>query len=269
MQNAKGSAGKMGFLETIPNTVSEQYEGPKDKNGNEEEADDIGGTYMEIRGGTVEELPAGKKFAQYAPNYPHEQHTPFVRTNGREIARGVGGDYTAMYGDRENESFSSTKAGEQENRASNFYHQSLIRRVENKIYEIFVRYALLYNQLGNLKYSSIDRYLENYYFWGITKPWLDPYKESVSNEINKRNGWVSDNQVIQSNGGRMEDVFADKKMKMDYEKKFGFKLEEPKETPAVNDKQKDDTNKKDDASKDDNAENVDDNAKRNLKIMKM
>lgn len=224
LQNAKGGAAKMGFLEKPLDAISE-YTGATDKDGNEESADSTGGKYMDMEAASIEELPNGWKFAGYDPKFPHQQHQPFVRSNGRKIASGIGRDYAALFGDRESESYSSGRTGELKMRGAYAYMQAIIReQILIPVYEEWLKYALLNDALNPLKYGLIEKYKEHYW-QGYVRPWVDMQKEVNANQDAEKAGYKSKIQIVSEMGNRYEDILRDKQAEKKLEKKYGIDQE--------------------------------------------
>lgn len=219
LQNAKASAAKMGFLKKPLDAIYD-YQGADEVEG-ETSSEPDAGKYMDFEGGTVEELPAGYEFQAFTPEFPHAQHAEFVRNNGRKIATGIGRDYTSLFGDRENESYSSARSGELKQRATYSYLQSIIReQMLIPIYENWLKFALLNGQLEPLRMSDIERY-KDHWWQGYVKPWVDMQKEIDAQKAAEEAGYISKIQIVSQMGNRYEDVLADKKKEQELRKKFG------------------------------------------------
>lgn len=222
IQNAKHSAAKMGFIqtsETNPNIYS------ADDVEESDEEDVESGKYMDVDGGTIEKLARGYQFQGFDPKFPHEQHAPFVRSNGRKICTGTGRDYAYTYGDREGESYSSGRTGELKMRGFYAYKQSIIiEQFENRVVNKWLKFALLNDALLPLQYESIKRY-QKFYFQGYVRPWVDMLKEAAANKVGEDAGYISKNQIVTQSGGRLEDVFRDRVMYERYKKKYGIDIE--------------------------------------------
>lgn len=219
LQNAKAGAAKTGWLTKSVDAMGE-YTGAVDEDGVEEEADDIGGKYMDMEPASAEELPPGWDFKGFDPKFPHEQHDPFVRSVLREAAFGVGKDYSVLSGDRAGESYSSGRTGELKMVGSYAYDQTITRELFLiPIYEAWIETALRAGALAPLMYASLEKYLEHYW-QGYKKGWVDPLKKVMSDKLEEEMGYKSKLQNITERGNRMEEVFADKvlydKMKTQY-----------------------------------------------------
>lgn len=236
LQNAKASAAKMGFLQKSTDAMGE-FRGSVDDDGNEEEADAVGGKYMDFAAGTVEELPPGYTYQGFDPKFPHEQHTPYVRATGRKITSGLGRDYSSTFGDREGESYSSTKTGELKMRGAYSYDQTILtEQFLKRVIKRWVKQALRSNILYPLSFALLTKY-EKHYWQPYIRPWVDPQKEAEANKIYEEMGWKSKNEIITQNGGRLEDIFRDKQTLLSLIKKYGFEIESSQKSnnsPAAN-----------------------------------
>jgi len=223
LQNAKAGASKMGFLKKPVDSFAE-YTGATNSEGNEEEADSAGGKYMDMDPASIEELPAGWEFMGYDPKFPHEQHQPFVRSNGRKIASGIGRDYAALFGDRESESYSSGRTGELKMRGAYAYMQAIIReQILIPVYEEWLKYALLNDAIAPLKYGLVEKYKEHYW-QGYVRPWVDMQKEVMANKEAEDAGYKSKTQIVSEMGNRYEDILRDKSKEKELEKKYGIEV---------------------------------------------
>lgn len=221
LQNAKAAASKMGFL-TKSNDAIGEYTGVD--SGSSMEGGNPG-KYMDFEASIIEELPYGYDFKAFDSKFPTDQHSSYERSLGRRIATGLGRDYGATFGDRENESFSSIRDGELKERQANEYMQSIIRtQFLKRLYKNWLKYSLANGALKPLTYESLERYMEHYWA-GYVKPYSDPNKEMNAFEKAEKNGYMSKTQIVAQMGNRYEDILKDRQAEKELEKKYGVVYE--------------------------------------------
>lgn len=215
LENAKFSAAKMGFITKNEKSIG-AYRGYDEE--------DERGKYMDLEGGTIEELGIGEDFKQFDPKFPSDQHAAFVRSMSRIISAGIGRDQSALLGDRENETYSSARTGELKNRANYAYQQSIMKEmVLTPLYEAWLSSALLSGALDPLRYVNYNRY-RNHYWQGYVRPWVDQQKEIQANILAEKYGYKSKIQIVSEMGNRYEDILRDKAHEKKLEGKYGVKL---------------------------------------------
>lgn len=233
LDNAKDVAHRVGFItKTLEafETYTGGSTGAQNDNFNsdsseEENTGETKSTYgkyadREVLGSTWEELPAGYGVTQPDAKFPHEQHNPFVRGMGRKIAMAIGADYTILFGDRENETYSSQRAAELKMRRMWAIKQTLMReQYLIRLYNHWLKNALLTGALSPLGAARINEY-KKHYWQGVVQPWADMYKEATAFEIMRANGWMDDIDIITQGGRRPEEVLRNisrfEKMKENY-----------------------------------------------------
>lgn len=165
--NARVGAQTMGFIETAEGAI-EQMAG--------DETDDDGNTIDHLSAGEIKELPFGKKFTSFDPDYPHEQFYPFVKTVLRMIASGLGLNYNSWIGDLESVNFSAMRSGAQDQQEEFLIKQALIREgVLIPVFEQWLKMALL-NHAIELNASDFEL-LNKPHFAGRRWGFYDPVKD--------------------------------------------------------------------------------------------
>jgi len=228
LDNAKDVAARVGFITKSLEAIQTQYSGSSssEEDGETESISDPAldsGKYADrdTLGGTWEELPAGWDIKQPDSKFPHEQHNPFVRGMGRKIAMAIGADYTILFGDRENETYSSQRAAELKMRRMWAIKQTLMReQYLIRLYNQWLKSSLLTGALSPLTFANIDQY-KKHYWQGVIQPWADMYKEGQAFELMRQNGWLDDIDIITQSGRRPDEVLRNisrfKRMKEKYD----------------------------------------------------
>jgi capsid protein len=228
LQNAKAGAGKGGYLVEKADGAFGTPPGAIDPTTGKPEVDEKGYKYMDIEGNTVEKLPRGLEFVGFDPKYPHEQHSPYLRSSGRKIFSGMGSDYAVVTGDREGESYSSFRGGEIKQDASAAYNQMLIiEMIKIPQYEMFIKYALRAGALAPLNMALYEKYLPCF-FGAYRKPKADRLKEALADSLEEISGWVSKYTNQQKRSQNPDDILNDKIALLNMEQKKGMKFESTK-----------------------------------------
>lgn len=181
--NARASASKMGFY-----TKSEKKIGDATyTDGGSVQTN--GDVFHDFAPGQIGELPDGWGFQGFDPKYPHEQHTPFLKSNLRGFAAGLGVGYNNVANDAENVNFSSIRAFTlQEQDEWKEIQSTLIERFLDPLHKIWLKNTLAFGTLTGelmLPFAKLDKFMQHK-FQGRRWNWVDPVKE-VSAKVNAIN----------------------------------------------------------------------------------
>lgn len=198
---ARIGASKQGFFKKTP--------GPNGEMGSwtgETTADGRG--VMDAQPGTFEELPAGWDLADWSPDYPNTTTGDFRKAMLRGVCTGLGTTYTTLGNDLEAVNLSSARVGLFEEREGwkalqVFFKDDFYRPVFKDFLEAAIMSGAVNLPLG--KFAKFNRPLFKARRW----PYMDPAKEiaAQSNAVALR--ITSRRQIIEENGGDVDDVFQD------------------------------------------------------------
>lgn len=164
--NAKAGAATVGFIETAKD--AEDYDG--------DETDSDGNVTDYFETGSIRELPVGKKFVGFDPDYPHEQFPQFIKAVLRMIAVGLDLNYNSWIGDLEGVNYSSMRSGLQDERDNWKLKQVLFREgFLIPMFEEWLKQAIL-NKYFNFDFKDFER-LNKPFFIGRRWDWVDPLKD--------------------------------------------------------------------------------------------
>ena len=153
-----------------------------------------------------------KTLQQYDADYPTAMYEPFVKQNIRDVAAGWNVSYQSLSLDLSDTSFGSARTGIMEEREEYKSKQRwLSRQFVSPIYELWLFAA--YNS-GMLVFDGrrTERNISDYYNYRCQPKrwaWIDPAKDSKSNEIELANYTKSRSQIIRETGGDPETTFAE------------------------------------------------------------
>ena len=198
---ARGGAAKMGF---ITGESSGKYVG--------DEEDDEGNVISDFEAGIIEELPEGKDFKSFDPNYPHEQYGPFTKKAMRDVGVGFDMSYPSLSGDLEGANYSSIRWGGLDEREMYIEIQNwFIRSFVAPIYEEWLRFAIPREaiKIGTAPLTRpIGEYLPAHY-QGKRWSWVDPDKEMKANQSAIDNKLKSRSAIIRDMGEDPDTVWQE------------------------------------------------------------
>ncbi len=226
---ARAAAGKMAFAVTDGSEAT-KYTG--------EQATD-GGKYMDAAAGTIEQLPPGLKIEAFDPQHPTSQFPAFYKSILRNISSGLHVSYNMLANDLEGVNYSSLREGkltEQDHwkKLQNWFATRVMRR----IFSEWLAWSLATGKITDLdtgtplpatKLAKFDQPQ----FRGRRWPWVDPVKDMQAMETARANGWISDSDIIESQGRDIEDVCSQIKSDTELQRKFGvdkINIQSQKET---------------------------------------
>jgi lambda family phage portal protein len=167
--NARTSAAKMGFFETLPGEAADYIGTDKTPQG------DI---ISNAEPGSFEQLPTGMKFAPWDPKYPDAQHEMFTRATLRGMASGLGLSYPTFGNDLKEVNYSSIRAGLLVERdiwmmKQNWFVESFLKR----IFVAWLSSSMMKGMIPLKDAFSNFRKYNRPVFIGRRWPWVDPLKD--------------------------------------------------------------------------------------------
>ncbi len=198
---ARIGASKQGFFKKTP--------GPNGEMGSwTGETTSDGRGVMDAQPGTFEELPAGWDLANWSPDYPNMTTGDFRKAMLRGICTGLGTTYTTLGNDLEAVNLSSARVGLFEEREGwkalqLFFTENFYEPVFKDFLETAIMHGAINLPLG--KFAKFNRPLFKARRW----PYMDPVKEIAAQANAVALRITSRRQIIEENGGDVDDVFQD------------------------------------------------------------
>lgn len=218
------SASKMGFI--VPPVDDEGgYEGDE-----KTEDDDI---VNEVEPGLLEILPAGYDFKQFAPAEPGGDYEPFMKRTLKGISSGMDACYHKIASDLEGVNYTSSRAGELDERDTWRTIQSwMIEAFNDDVFPAWLDVQLLYGKTlvtANgvpLPYAKYDKF--NAAVW---RPrgwdWTDPLKDMIANEKGLANKVNTRTRILAEMGIDLEEIYAELAHEKELAKKYGLEVLDP------------------------------------------
>ncbi len=209
--NARHSAGRLGFLSDSPDS---QGAGPLPAD--EEESD--GTPVIHLEAGSMYDIGT-KTFSGVDPKFPHEQHTPFVKSHLHRAAAGAEVSYYSLSNDYESTSFSSGRLSYSDERERwKMDQQYFVEALLEPIFRDWLEMALTC-QAVKLPLAKFDKFFAPE-FIGRTWNYLDPEKEAQADLLLDGAGLLSRKRWFAERGLDMEtelkQIAAERKMYADY-----------------------------------------------------
>jgi len=163
--------------------------------------------------GQYDTLPAGVDFRPYDSRYPSDVYGAFVKASLRGIASGLGVSYNSLASDLEGVNYSSIRAGVLEERDAWMQWQNwMIEAFMSPVYEGWLRAGLLAGAIGfaggtPLPATKVDKFA-SHRWQGRRWAWVDPLKDTQANIAAIEAKLKSRRQVIDEQGGDLDEVWA-------------------------------------------------------------
>lgn len=188
---ARTAAAKMGFL---------QWKDPALGN-----SDDAKPVTMEANPGSIEELPPGMEFQEWAPQHPNTAYGTFVQGILRSVASALGVNYNALANDLVGVNYSSMRAGLLiERELWQMLQGWWIRSFRQPMFEQWLQAATL---SGALRLPNADWRQYAAVRWVPRGwDWVDPLKDSEADEVALRLGLTSRRRILAEQGLDFSDV---------------------------------------------------------------
>ena len=169
------------------------------------ESDGDGNLITEVEPGMFEKLPNGVDFKSFDPQHPTTAFEGFVKACLRGVASGMGISYNSLAGDLESVNYSSLRQAALEERDNFMRLQAwFIDHVCVPVFEAWLEQVLLNESLG-LPAARFRKFNEPEFKprrWG----WVDPLKDINAQVIALQNGLKSRRQIIQEQGGSIDET---------------------------------------------------------------
>lgn len=199
---ARNGAERLGFF-VSPNGEALKLDG---------QADD-GNQVTTSAPGQYDTLPVGYDFRPNESAYPSDVYGAFVKAALRGIASGLGVSYNSLASDLEGVNYSSIRAGVLEERDNWMQIQNwMIDAFMSPVYEAWLRSGLLAEAIGYttgspLPATKIDKFMAHRW-QGRRWAWVDPLKDVQANVQAIEARLKSRREVIDEQGGDLEEVWA-------------------------------------------------------------
>jgi lambda family phage portal protein len=172
------------------------------------ETDADGRAVMDIEPGVAQQLPSGWKASSYTPKYPDIATGDFRKAMLRGISTGWGTSYVSLGNDLESVNFSSARVGLFDEREGWKMHQLFFD--ENLSELVFADWLESSLTVGAIplplsKFAKLNRPKFKSRRW----PFIDPAKELEAAKTGIALRLTSRRQVIEEQGGDVEEVFHD------------------------------------------------------------
>lgn len=211
--NARASAAKMGFFKS---QMGLEYTG--------DSKDDAGNIIQYAQPGSFSQLPPGMDFVPFTPQYPSDQHEPFVKSILRGIASGLGCSYNTLANDLEGVNYSSIRAGLIDERETWKRGQALIiEQLLERVYPLWLDMAMLTGNI-NLPFRKFGKFLSAEWI-GRRWQWVDPMKDIQASLLAIDGGLKTRASVIAEQGGDIYDTFEQLAVETAMAEKFNLKFE--------------------------------------------
>jgi lambda family phage portal protein len=208
--NARHSAGRLGFLSDPPDS-----QGTAPLPADETESD--GTPVLKLEAGTMYDI-GSKTFAGVEAQFPHQQHTPFVKSNLRRAAAGAEVSYYSLSNDYESTSYSSGRLSYGDERERwKMDQQYFMEALLQPIFSAWLEMALT-TQAVNLPLAKYDKF-NRPEFIGRTWDYVDPTKDAEADLLLDGAGLMSRKRWFAERGLDMEtelkQIAAERKMYAD------------------------------------------------------
>lgn len=204
---ARVGAAKMGFFTTKDGDGTALADGTLNN-------DPQGDLITEADPGQFGILPEGYSFESFNPDYPHAMYDSFIKTVLRGVASGLGVAYNTLANDLEGVNFSSIRSGVIEERDNWMALQNwMIESFLDDLFSTWLGFALLSGAIPAgpsgtpLPVTKFDKF--NKAVWrGRRWAWVDPEKDANANITLINNGLRSREDVIDEQGGDIDETWA-------------------------------------------------------------
>lgn len=165
---------------------------------------------MDANPGTLEQLPVGWEFKEWAPDHPTSQFPAFVKGNLRKIATGLNISYNALASDLEGVNFSSMRSGSQiEREAYKRLQQWWITTFMQRIYREWLASALTRGILVLDQRDFRRFYAVNWKVRGWAQ--IEPLKEMQAGVMGIDKGLTSRTRILGEQGIDFEEIVEELK----------------------------------------------------------
>lgn len=181
-------------------------------------------TLYDFEPGVFKYLPPGEdvKFPDFKGS---DNPDPFLKSQNRGIARGLGASYELFSGDYSNGSYSSARQAILPERDRwRTIQRFMVEKFHQRVYERWLQQAVLANVLPFRDYvTNPERYTEVVWTPRGWK-WIDPTKEMQAAVLALENKLTTRTEIIEENGGDIEKVFNTLVMEHELAESLGLDL---------------------------------------------
>ena len=226
LQNARVGASKVGFLlqkDNIPEAITYKTDADGDPvldaDGNTIPESAIDKSEIDLTPGSMNMLPPGFDFSDWAPEYPNNEYEGYMRTMLQFAAMGFSVPYADLSGDLSSVNYSSIRQGALEVRENYKMLQGVL--VNKFLQPLYKRWLIAAIMKGRIMVGNKPLMLEkiNDYCKPVWTPkrwaWIDPKSEATANQIAVKSGLKAPSQIIKEMGGDPEEVWEAIKTDMD------------------------------------------------------
>ena len=214
LQKARASSEILNFLkyndDIDPNAVLEE--------------DQINEVYM--NGLHFNVIPAGMERDNTEFTFPGNEYTPFVKSNLRNVAVGLGISYNTLASDAESVNYSSIRDFTLKERE--FYmdiQEMIIEYFLVPVYEKWIETMLAKGMIPNANMVDFERFCD-VDFIGRRWDWIDPLKDAKANDTLMKSFLKSPSQIIRDMGGDPEKTLDEFGKYFEAMKKIGLSDEQ-------------------------------------------
>lgn len=208
-------ASKMGF---VTSKTDDDDESETDKETGEEQT-----IIDHFEPGTIWELPPGKDFKPFDPQFPNQAHDPFAKYMLRRAASGLDVFYHSLTGDLADVNLSTIRAGLLEEREHWKSRQEWL--AESFCRRLFVNWlkSSVLTGMVQLRPKDLDRFHESR-FQPRRWPWPDPLKDVQTLRLGVEAGFNTITDVLAEQGEDIREIFTKRKAELDLAKKLDIPL---------------------------------------------
>lgn len=190
------------------------------------ETDSAGRAEMTVEPATFRELPEGWSLDQWTPHYPNIETGDFRKAMLRGVCASLGVSYTTLGNDLESVNFSSARIGLFDEREGwkelqLFFSEELWEEIFADWLEQAILAGALNLPMG--KFAKFNRPVFKARRWAF----IDPLKEITAAEKSIALRTTSRRQIIEDQGGDVDEVFHDNKEDEDLADSIGLDLAPP------------------------------------------
>lgn len=255
LDNARVSAKKMGFIQKDATKMLRNGAGSGGGfvNGNAEE--EAGDEVFEMESSVYVKLDEGESFQGFAPNFPSEQHEPFMKSLGRRYAAGVKASFNKLFRNLESVNYNSLRSDELTDQRHWITEQNkMIEGFHRVFYPVWFRMAVLSGKIKGVPYTKWREYAVG--FWQGTRwMWVDPLKEVRATVEALDNNLTTLTDELANKGKDFNDVMSRRKQELaelielaklqnEYDQLTGKKGKEKVEVPEEEEEENSTENKK-------------------------
>lgn len=175
--------------------------------------------------GAFDKLPPGYDFKKFDPDYPHANFEGFMKAMLRGVSSGMGASYNTLANDLEGVNFSSIRQGKLEDQDEWMCLQRSFREsFHDHLGSEWLEMAFLSGELGALPIAKFAKY--DCFEWQFRRwPWVDPFKDAQTRELEIRNTLNSYSGVMRELGRDPDKVWAELERDLDRVEKLRRRMQ--------------------------------------------